>query len=483
MVQIWGSGTNLSPPLAHFKLSELGTHQNLRIMGELKGFPTPPVTYLGRMAAVRALRRDLGMLDKYKLVPYEEDLPSLADTTPFGFEAMQLQLDPEATNVLLEGFEDQSTAEEKLRMKVWMMSRWEMVLPWLQHLMDLPMQASPTELHEFWPAATVQQQLTGATGGFGSLDQVRTPLMSKSAHLQAGPTTQQAGSMTAGWQQPMTSDERQWPSSISSLPPTTRLHVTGSREQIKRIFCKPNSLQGQAVSGADMAGAQPSVQVHSLKTLGDLCNLDRPLVYKASAVTDAPKSLAAAVGAAEPSTDIESDDDDPHRQAGDAGPSCRMPAIPAQRTDPHVTALSQQLPGCTGGNSSTYQQQRPANTSGLDGRLSQSLVPSTCSMFKGFAATSSAEAQENRPGLFRSGTLPLQRGVLGDVTVHSRVHTSSSQAFGAGDLHYGATGDRVGRATYDYDGVDELALDQPDEPYGFEPRSVASLLAGGQTAY
>ncbi|KAL0020216.1 hypothetical protein WJX77_003786 [Trebouxia sp. C0004] len=439
-------------------------------MGELKGFPTPPVTYLGRMAAVRALRRDLGMLDKYKLVPYEEDLPSLADTTPFGFEAMQLQLDPEATNVLLEGVDDEPLGDGVA----------------LASASYGPSYAG-ANVAAIRPAATVQQQLTGATGGFGSLDQVRTPLMSKSAHLQAGPTTQQAGSMTAGWQQPMTSDERQWPSSISSLPPTTRLHVTGSREQIKRIFCKPNSLQGQAVSGADMAGAQPSVQVHSLKTLGDLCNLDRPLVYKASAVTDAPKSLAAAVGAAEPSSrllsDIESDDDDPHRQAGDAGPSCRMPAIPAQRTDPHVTALSQQLPGCTGGNSSTYQQQRPANTSGLDGRLSQSLVPSTCSMFKGFAATSSAEAQENRPGLFRSGTLPLQRGVLGDVTVHSRVHTSSSQAFGAGDLHYGATGDRVGRATYDYDGVDELALDQPDEPYGFEPRSVASLLAGGQTAY
>jgi hypothetical protein len=106
MVQIWGSGTNLSPPLADFKLSELGTHQNLRILGELKGLPTPPVTDLGRMAAVRALRRELALPDKYRLVPYEEDLPSLADATPFGFEAMQLQLDPEATNVLLEGNQD-----------------------------------------------------------------------------------------------------------------------------------------------------------------------------------------------------------------------------------------------------------------------------------------------------------------------------------------------------------------------------------------
>ncbi len=106
MVQIWGSWTNLSPPLADFKLSELGTRQNVRIMGELKGLPTPPVTDLRRMADVRALRRDLGMPDKYKVVPCEEDLPSLADATPFGFEAMQLQLDPEATNVLLEGSQD-----------------------------------------------------------------------------------------------------------------------------------------------------------------------------------------------------------------------------------------------------------------------------------------------------------------------------------------------------------------------------------------
>jgi len=59
-------------------------------------------------------------------------------------------------------------------------------------------------------------------------------------------------------------------------------------------------------------------------------------------------------------------------------------------------------------------------------------------------------------------------GVFGDLTVHSRVHTSASQGFGAEDLQYGAIGDRVGRATYDYDGVDELALDQPDEPSGFE---------------
>jgi len=59
-------------------------------------------------------------------------------------------------------------------------------------------------------------------------------------------------------------------------------------------------------------------------------------------------------------------------------------------------------------------------------------------------------------------------GVFGDLTVHSRVHTSASQGFGAEDLQYGAIGDRAGRAAFDYDGVDDLALDEPDEPYGFE---------------
>lgn len=52
--------------------------------------------------------------------------------------------------------------------------------------------------------------------------------------------------------------------------------------------------------------------------------------------------------------------------------------------------------------------------------------------------------------------------------MHSRVHTSASQVFGAEDLRYGALGDRAGRATFDYDGVDDLALDEPDEPSGFE---------------
>ncbi len=46
------------------------------------------------------------MLDKYTLVPYEKDLASLADATPFDFEAMQLQLDTEAANLLLEGIQD-----------------------------------------------------------------------------------------------------------------------------------------------------------------------------------------------------------------------------------------------------------------------------------------------------------------------------------------------------------------------------------------
>ncbi len=44
------------------------------------------------------------------------------------------------------------------------------------------------------------------------------------------------------------------------------------------------------------AGAQPSVQVLSLQPV-DLCSPDRPLVPEASAVADAPNSLAAATAA------------------------------------------------------------------------------------------------------------------------------------------------------------------------------------------
>lgn len=59
-------------------------------------------------------------------------------------------------------------------------------------------------------------------------------------------------------------------------------------------------------------------------------------------------------------------------------------------------------------------------------------------------------------------------GVFGNLTVHSRVPTSASQGFGDEDLQYGAIGDRAGRAAVDYDGVHDLALDEPNEPYGFE---------------
>ncbi|KAL3157327.1 hypothetical protein ABBQ32_011811 [Trebouxia sp. C0010 RCD-2024] len=112
MVQIWGSGSNMSPRLADFKLLELGCHWDLRILADIKGLSNPIVTDIGKLTAIRALRRDLGLPDKF-LVPFEEDLPSLADAVPFGFEAMQLQLDPTQTEGLLEGFEDERSAEEK----------------------------------------------------------------------------------------------------------------------------------------------------------------------------------------------------------------------------------------------------------------------------------------------------------------------------------------------------------------------------------
>ena len=103
MVLIWGTGSNMSPRTANFKLAELGTHWDLRISGDIKGLPDPIVTDIGKLASVRALRRELGLPDKYLLVPLEEDLPSLADAVPFGFEGLQLQVDPTGTEVLLEG--------------------------------------------------------------------------------------------------------------------------------------------------------------------------------------------------------------------------------------------------------------------------------------------------------------------------------------------------------------------------------------------
>ena len=61
------------------------------------------MTDIGKIVAVRALRRELDLPDKYLLVPLEEDLPSLADATPFGFEGLQLQVDPTGTQRLVEG--------------------------------------------------------------------------------------------------------------------------------------------------------------------------------------------------------------------------------------------------------------------------------------------------------------------------------------------------------------------------------------------
>ena len=103
MVQIWGTGNNMSPRSAEFKLAELGTHWNLRISGDIKGLPNPSVTDIGKLVAVRALRGQLGLPDKYQLVPLEKDLPALADAVRFGFEGLLLQLDPLGTKQLLEG--------------------------------------------------------------------------------------------------------------------------------------------------------------------------------------------------------------------------------------------------------------------------------------------------------------------------------------------------------------------------------------------
>lgn len=104
LVQIWGTGSNMSPRSADFKLAELVTHWNLRGSADIKGLPDPRVTDIGKLVAVRALRSDLGLPDKYLLVPLEQDLPSLAAAVPFGFEGLQLQLDPTGTKRLLEGY-------------------------------------------------------------------------------------------------------------------------------------------------------------------------------------------------------------------------------------------------------------------------------------------------------------------------------------------------------------------------------------------
>ena len=58
---------------------------------------------IGRLAAIRALREHLNLPDKYKLVPHMGDLPSLAKATPFGFEAMQMAIDPSGQDIILQG--------------------------------------------------------------------------------------------------------------------------------------------------------------------------------------------------------------------------------------------------------------------------------------------------------------------------------------------------------------------------------------------
>ena len=93
----------MSPLLADLKLLAMITWWNLRTLAGTKALPNIASIDISRVAAIRALRKDLELPDKYPLVPCLEDLPKLADATPFGFEALQMQVDPSAKEVNLQG--------------------------------------------------------------------------------------------------------------------------------------------------------------------------------------------------------------------------------------------------------------------------------------------------------------------------------------------------------------------------------------------
>ena len=52
---------------------------------------------------MRVLRKALKLPDRYRLIPFPEGRPSLAASQPFGFEAMQLQMDRSGTQTLVDG--------------------------------------------------------------------------------------------------------------------------------------------------------------------------------------------------------------------------------------------------------------------------------------------------------------------------------------------------------------------------------------------
>lgn len=103
MVDIWGSGTNMSPHLADFKFLDMIICWDLMTLAAIRSLPLVMSSDIGRLAAIRALREHLNLPDKYKLVPHMGDLPSLAKATPFGFEAMQMAIDPSGQDIILQG--------------------------------------------------------------------------------------------------------------------------------------------------------------------------------------------------------------------------------------------------------------------------------------------------------------------------------------------------------------------------------------------
>ena len=72
MVCIWGSGTNMSTLLADFKLMAMITWWDLRTIAGISGLLFIANSDIARLAAIRALRRELKLPDKYCLVPYLE---------------------------------------------------------------------------------------------------------------------------------------------------------------------------------------------------------------------------------------------------------------------------------------------------------------------------------------------------------------------------------------------------------------------------
>ena len=100
---IWGSGTNMGTLLTDFEALDRIIFWDLRTLAGIRGLPFIMSSNIGRLAAIRALRRQLKLPDKYKLVPYMEDMRSLALATPFGFEAMRLSMDPSGQDIILQG--------------------------------------------------------------------------------------------------------------------------------------------------------------------------------------------------------------------------------------------------------------------------------------------------------------------------------------------------------------------------------------------